>query len=75
MGRYGDLDYQRLTKIGFLLSAAVFAVGAGAELFAAALHWSLPGWEHVLFTDMEILGIAGMLFVPLVFGIVMPLTE
>ena len=75
MGRYGDLNYQWWTKIGFLLSVAVFAIGAGGELLAATMHWSLPAWENTLFVDMEILGALGMLFVPFVFGIALPLTE
>ena len=75
MGRYGDLDYEWVTKIGFLLSVAVFAIGAGGELFAATMHWSLPAWEHTLLTDLEILGVLGILLVPFVFGIFLPLTE
>ncbi|WP_158058763.1 DUF7860 family protein [Halorussus halophilus] len=75
MGRYGDLDYERVTKLGFLLSLALFAVGAGGELTAATMHWTLPAWEHTLLVDMEILGVVGALFTPLVFGIILPLTE
>lgn len=75
MGRYGDIDYQRVTKLGFLASIAVFAVGAGGHLSAAAMHASLPAWEDALFTDLEILGTLGALLVPLFFGIVLPLTE
>ena len=75
MGRYGDLDYERLTKVGFLVSVAILGIGAGAELLAAGMHWSLPAWENALFVDMEILGVVGMLFSPLVFGVVLPLTE
>ena len=75
MGRYGDVNYQRLAKTGFLLSLAVLAVGAGGELAAAAAHVTLPAWENALFTDLEILGTLGMLLCPLVFGIIMPLTE
>ena len=75
MSRYGDLNYQWWTKTGFVLSLALFTVGAGAELTAAAMHLSLPAWEDALFTDLEILGTLGALLVPLVFGIVLPLTE
>lgn len=74
VGRYGDLDDQRLTKTGVLLSVAVFGIGAGAELLAAGMHWSLPGWEHVLFTDMEIVGTLGTPLVPFAFGVVLALT-
>ncbi|WP_435180885.1 hypothetical protein [Halorussus sp. AFM4] len=75
MGRYGDIDYPRVTKLGFLASIGLFAVGAGGEFFAAAMHLSLPAWEDALFTDLEIVGTLGALLVPLVFGIVLPLTE
>ena len=53
----------------------MFAIGAGAELSAAAMHVTLPAWENALFLDMEILGTLGALCFPLVFGIVLPLTE
>jgi hypothetical protein len=75
MGRYGTLDYQHWAKTGFLLSVAVFALGASAELSVAALDLTLPAWEHALLVDMEIVGVLGALFSPLIFGIVLPLTE
>ncbi|WP_135852371.1 DUF7860 family protein [Halorussus salinus] len=75
MGRYGDLNYQWLAKTGFLCSLALFAVGAGGELAAAAMHLTLPAWENALFVNFEILGTLGALLSPLVFGVVMPLTE
>ena len=75
MRRYGNLDYERVTKVGFALSVAMFAIGAGGELVATGMHWSLPAWEHALFTDIELLGVLGILLVPFVFGIFLPLTE
>ncbi|PSQ26417.1 hypothetical protein BRD03_10050 [Halobacteriales archaeon QS_9_68_17] len=75
MRRYGDPEYERATKVGFALSVAMFAVGAGGELLASGLHWSLPAWEHTLLTGMEPLGVLGVLLVPFVFGIFFPLTE
>jgi len=75
MSRYGGINYQRTTKLGFLLSIAIFAIGAGAELSAAAMHVSLLAWQDTLFTDMEIVGTLGALLVPLLFGIILPLTE
>lgn len=75
MGRYGDLDYQWWAKTCFLVSIALFAIGAGGELVAAAMHVTLPAWEDALFTDLEIIGTLGALFLPLLFGIVLPLTE
>jgi len=75
MGRYGNLDYEWLAKTGFVLSVTMLGIGAGAELLAATMHWSLPAWENALLVDLEILGVLGMLLCPLVFGIVLPLTE
>ena len=75
MGRYGDLDYQKWAKTGFLFSVALFALGAGSEMTAAAMHLSLRAWENALLVNMEILGTLGALLFPLVFGVVLPLTE
>lgn len=75
MGRYGNLDYPRLAKFGFLLGVGLVAAGAGGEVIGHAVYGSLPAWENTLFTDMEILGVLLGLFSPLLFGIVMPLTE
>lgn len=69
-----SVTYTGWAKNGLLLSLAVLALG-GAELGAAAMHVTLPAWEHTLFTDVEILGTLGMLLCPLTFGIVMPPTE
>lgn len=74
-GRYGDLDYARLTKVGFGLGIALFAVGAGGGAAGHALFGTLPDWESVLLFDMEVLGVALALLSPFVFGIAMPLTE
>jgi hypothetical protein len=40
-----------------------------------ALFGPLPGWETMLLTDAEILGVLLALLSPLVFGIVLPLVE
>ncbi|WP_458207037.1 DUF7860 family protein [Haladaptatus sp. NG-SE-30] len=75
MGRYGDLDYPKLTKTGFFLGVALLTIGALGEIVGTALYGSLPGWENTLFTDLEILGILLGLLSPFVFGIFLPLTE
>lgn len=75
MGRYGNLDYPRLTKLGFLLGVTMFAVGAGGELVGTSLYGSLPAWETTLFVDLEALGIIVGLLSPFIFGIALPLTE
>ncbi|MFC6731124.1 MULTISPECIES: hypothetical protein [unclassified Haladaptatus] len=75
MGRYGNIDYAAVTKLGFLLSLGLFAIGAGGELIGHALYSSLPAWEETLFFDLEVIGVLGALLVPLFFGIILPLTE
>ncbi|WP_255151119.1 hypothetical protein [Halorarius halobius] len=75
MGRYGDIDYPKLTKMGVALGLLLLALGGGAELTAHALHYELPAWENTLFTDMEIVGILLFVLSPFVFGILLPLTE
>ncbi|MCG1004289.1 MULTISPECIES: hypothetical protein [Halobacterium] len=72
MGRYGNLDYSSLVKRSTLASFALFVVGA---LGLALGGGSLPAWEHALLFDAEIIGVLGILVCPLVFGIVLPLTE
>jgi hypothetical protein len=74
-GRYGDIDYARLAKLGFALGVAAFAVGATGELAGRALYGSLPAWEDALFFDLEVLGIVLTLLSPFVFGVLLPLTE
>lgn len=75
MGRYGDLDYPRLTKTGFLLGFAMFAVGALGEIIGHAYFAPLPGWEETLLFDLEAIGLVIAFFSPFVFGILLPLTE
>jgi hypothetical protein len=75
MGRYGNLDYPKLTRTGFLLGLALLTVGLGTELVAHALHYTLPAWEETLLFDVSLVGLALFLLSPIVFGIVLPLTE
>ncbi|WP_266074983.1 DUF7860 family protein [Haladaptatus caseinilyticus] len=75
MGRYGKLDYPKLTKAGFLLGVALIAIGALGEIAGPALFGPLPAWENMLLTDLEIVGILLGLLSPFVFGILLPLTE
>ncbi|WP_232686532.1 hypothetical protein [Halobacterium zhouii] len=66
MGRHGNPDYGTLASLALVLVGFTGAsVGAG----------TLPGWEITLLTDLEILGVLGLLLCPFVFGIVLPLTE
>ncbi|MFB6352701.1 MAG: hypothetical protein ABEJ92_01320 [Halobacteriales archaeon] len=75
MGRYGDLDYGRYAKGGFLLGVGLLVLGAGGELAIHALGIRAPGWEDALLFDLEVIGVALFLFAPLVFGVLLPLTE
>ncbi|QSG16246.1 hypothetical protein [Halapricum desulfuricans] len=75
MGRYGDLDYPKLTRNGFLLGVGLLVAGLLGEALGPAVLGSLPAWGHTLFLDLEMLGIVVGLFAPIVFGIALPLTE
>lgn len=75
MAHHGRNDYAFLAKAGFLLGVAMLAIGGGGELIGTALYGSLPGWETMIFFDLEVLGILVGLLAPIVFGIVMPLIE
>lgn len=75
MGRYGDLDYARLAKGGFLLGLSLLVIGATGEIFGHAYFDPLPAWEEALFFDLEVAGLVIGVLSPFVFGIFMPLTE
>jgi len=75
MGRYDTIDYPRYAKLTFLLGVATFSVGAVGSLLGHGALGSLPAWEETLLFDLEIVGILTALLGPLVFGVVMPLTE
>lgn len=74
-GRYGDLDYSRLTKLSFLLGLGMFVVGELGEFGIRNAGMSVPAWEHSLLMTAAWLGILLALLSPFVFGIVLPLTE
>ncbi|MFB6082249.1 MAG: hypothetical protein ABEJ67_05450 [Halanaeroarchaeum sp.] len=73
MAQTPRLDYPTVTKTGFVASVALLAIGVvGSWLTAGA---AVPAWERTLFFDAEVLGTLGILVVPLLFGIVLPLVE
>ena len=74
-GRYGNLDYPKLTKRGFGLGLALLVIGVLGEAALPALVGPLPGWEEMLFFDLEVIGVLLILLSPFVFGIFLPLTE
>lgn len=73
--RSRNLDYPRLAKTGFLLGAALFAVGAVGGIVGHAFLSSVPSVLYRLLFGMEILGVLVGFFAPAIFGVVMPLTE
>ena len=75
MGRYGDLNYARLTKTGVILGLSLFFIGAGGEWLIHSSPGVVPGWEDTLFFDLEILGLLAFAVSPFLFGILLPLTE
>jgi len=74
-GRYGDLDYPKVTKRGMALGLLLFAVGALGDTVVASMYGPLPSWEYTLFLDMEVVGVLVLLLTPFIFGIALPLTE
>ena len=75
MSRTRSYDYPKLTKRGVALGLALLAIGLGTEFVAHAIHYELPGWETTLLFDVSILGLLVFVFSPIVFGVLLPLTE
>ena len=74
-GRYGNVDYSRWAKGSFLAGAALLVLGAAAEFVLRTAQLTVPKWVHALLVDVEIVGVLVALLLPIVFGIVLPLTE
>ncbi|TQQ81234.1 hypothetical protein EGH24_08885 [Halonotius terrestris] len=74
-GAYSNLDYPTLTKRGFLLGVALFAIGALGELGLTASGLTVPAWERTALFYIELSGIVIGLLSPFIFGILLPLTE
>lgn len=70
----GNLDYAAVAKKGFLLGVALFALGAVGEVVGHA-YFAVPSLAEQLFLGMEVTGVAVGLFVPIIFGAILPLTE
>lgn len=75
MGRYGSLDYATLAKRGFLLGLTLFLTGAAGGIVGPAVFGPLPAVGMQLLFDAELLGLLVGFFSPLVFGVLLPLTE
>ena len=74
-GRYGNVDYARWAKGGFLFGLAMFVVGTGGEYLLVQLHRDIPEVVHVVLIDLGLVGILFAVLLPIIFGVVMPLTE
>ncbi|MBV0900483.1 DUF7860 family protein [Haloarcula salina] len=74
MAQNWNADYATMAKRGFMLGAGLFLLAAAVEIGGHAVG-TIPAWGNTLLIDMEILGIAVGLLSPLVFGVILPLTE
>lgn len=74
-GRYGDVDYARLTKTSVLLGVSLTMVGFFGHMALGMSAVHAPGWLDTVLVDAEFLGIVVALLSVFVFGIVLPLTE
>ncbi|WP_277554633.1 hypothetical protein [Halobaculum limi] len=74
-GRYGDLDYPKLTKTSVAGFLALFVLTAGINAWLAISGTAVPAWEETLLVDVEILSVLGIFLSVFVFGIALPLTE
>jgi hypothetical protein len=75
MANHRGIDYSTWTKRSFLFGAGLFALAAITKVVGHAYFGSLPRWEETLLVDAEIIGILVALLAPLLFGIILPLTE
>ncbi|MFB6133233.1 MAG: hypothetical protein ABEJ44_07525 [Halanaeroarchaeum sp.] len=60
---------------GGVIASAPLVLGGFAGSWAVSVAATVPAWEQTLFLDAEILGVPGLLFVPLIVGVVLPLVE
>ena len=74
-GRTRDVDYPKVTRRSTALGLALFLFGGLGQGLIHTLGVQLPAWELTLLFDLEVLGVAIFLLSPIVFGILLPLTE
>jgi hypothetical protein len=74
-GRYGDVDYHHLTKVGVAFGVALFVAAALGQFAGNALFGGLARWETALLANVELAGVGLAFAAPFVFGILLPLTE
>jgi hypothetical protein len=75
MAQHRNIDYGLWAKWGFLLGVGLLALGVSGEVVGHALFGEIPSWENTLFVYSEILGITIGFLSPVVFAVVLPLTE
>lgn len=75
MSQATAMDHAKRAKQGFLVGVGLFVLGGIGEIADHALFHGLPGWGQTLLFDAEVAGVLVALLAPLVFGIVLPLTE
>lgn len=75
MGHGRSYDYPTITKRGFQVGVGLLLLGVFGEALLPVLVGPIPDWETALFFDAEVLGLLIGFFVPLIFGLVLPLTE
>ncbi|GAB7094222.1 hypothetical protein JCM30237_13740 [Halolamina litorea] len=74
MGRYGSIDYPSYVKRGVLLGLALMIVGEMGG-YLAENFFTVPAWEETLFLLVAGVGLLAFLLSPILFGVVLPLTE
>lgn len=74
-GRYGNIDYSTYAKGGFFIGLAMFAIAAIGEIVIHLANVQVAAWITTVLLDAGLAGILVMLVAPIVFGVVMPLTE
>ena len=75
MGHTTSMNHAKRAKQGFLLGVGLFLFGSIGEVVGHSLSTELPAWEQTLLFDAVVLGTLIALLAPLMFGIVLPLTE
>ena len=74
MGRYGDIDSPTFVKRGVLAGLLLLAVGEIGG-YVGTTYYAIPAWEELLFFDVAVLGLLVFVLSPILFGVVLPLTE
>jgi hypothetical protein len=74
MGRYGSIDYPSFVKRGVVFGLTLMLLGEIGG-YAADNYVSVPAWEETLFLAAAGVGLLVFVLSPILFGIVLPLTE